>query len=94
MYAELNQLICNGNNQGKHNSYTLFDEKVPKRKAMEYDKAVEELATRYFTSHGPATAQDFIRWSGLTITVSKKAVQSLKDHGKIDLLEEEGVVLF
>ena len=35
---------------------------------LERDIALGELARRYFTSHGPATIQDFAWWSGLTVT--------------------------
>lgn len=94
LYAELDQLICNGNNQEKHTNYTLFECKVPKGKVMEQEKAIEELETRYFTSHGPATAQDFARWSGLTISDTKNAIQTLKERGKNELLEEEGLFYF
>ena len=30
------------------------------------EEAVAELVRRYFISHGPATVQDFVWWSGLT----------------------------
>jgi hypothetical protein len=32
------------------------------------DEALAELARRYFTSHGPATVNDFAWWSGLLLT--------------------------
>jgi hypothetical protein len=33
------------------------------------------LAKKYFTSHGPATIQDFSWWSGLTVSDSKRALE-------------------
>lgn len=37
----------------------------------------EELARRYFQSHGPATIEDFCQWSSLTKTSAKKAIEKL-----------------
>jgi hypothetical protein len=31
------------------------------------EEALAELSERYFTSHGPASLQDFTWWSGLTV---------------------------
>jgi hypothetical protein len=35
---------------------------------------------RYFTSHGPATLQDFAWWTGLTLTDAKAGVEMAKPH--------------
>ncbi len=37
----------------------------PAGEPADHDSALAELATRYFTSHGPATRADFSWWSGL-----------------------------
>ncbi|MFM2284694.1 MAG: hypothetical protein RLZZ543_191 [Bacteroidota bacterium] len=39
----------------------------------------EELARRYFQSHGPATIEDFCHWSSLTKTAAKKAIENLSN---------------
>jgi len=44
-----------------------------------------ELATRYFSTRGPASIQDFAWWSGLGITQIKKAIAELGD--KLQKLE-------
>ncbi|HET8944580.1 MAG TPA: crosslink repair DNA glycosylase YcaQ family protein, partial [Dehalococcoidia bacterium] len=41
---------------------------------LERDEALAELATRYFTSHGPATIADFTWWSGLTVREAREAI--------------------
>ena len=64
-------LICLGPRQGKQPTFTLLDEWVPRSRALEGDEALATLARRYFTSHGPATAQDFAWWSGLTLTEAR-----------------------
>jgi Winged helix DNA-binding domain len=58
--------ICFGAREGKQQTFALLDEWAPKAKRMARDESLAELARRYFTSHGPATLQDFTWWSGLT----------------------------
>lgn len=38
---------------------------------MTREEALVELTTRYVASHGPATVQDFVWWSGLTTADAK-----------------------
>ena len=40
------------------------------------DEALGELARRYFTSHGPATARDFATWASLTLAEVRAAVEA------------------
>src|SRR6266852_6469726 len=66
MRAELDGIICSGARRGKQFTYALLEERAPQARALERDEALAELTRRYFTSHGPATVQDFVWWSGLT----------------------------
>lgn len=66
MRAELDGIICSGARRGKQFTYALLAERAPRARTLDRDEALAELTTRYFTSHGPATAQDFAWWSGLT----------------------------
>ena len=65
-HAELSGVICSGARRGKQFTYALLDEVVPVSRKLDHDEALAELTRRYFTSHGPATPQDFAWWSGLT----------------------------
>jgi hypothetical protein len=56
----------------------LFDEWLPNAKALPRDAALAELALRYFTSHGPATVQDFSWWAGLTLGDARSGVESAR----------------
>jgi hypothetical protein len=58
--------ICFGAREGKQQTFALFDEWAPNARRMARDESLAEIAKRYFTSHGPATLQDFTWWSGLT----------------------------
>ena len=71
-------LLCFGPRDGKQQTFTLLEEWVPAARTLERDAALGELARRYFTSHGPATVQDFAWWAGLTITDVRRGLESAK----------------
>jgi hypothetical protein len=64
--AELDGVICSGARSGKQFTYALLEERVPPARPLTHDEALAALTARYFASHGPATVQDFVWWSGLT----------------------------
>ena len=66
MRAELDAIVCSGAMRGKQHTYALLDERTPQTKTLEHETALAELTRRYFTSRGPATLNDFLRWSSLT----------------------------
>lgn len=78
MRAELEGIICNGAIKQNKLTYALLSEKVPVRKLLSREESLFELATRYFTSHAPATLRDFIWWSGLSVSEARKAVEMIK----------------
>ena len=65
--AELEALICSGPRRGKQHTYVLLEDRAPDALELCRDDALAELARRYFTSHGPATAKDFATWASLTL---------------------------
>src|SRR5947209_6158875 len=71
MRAELDGIICSGARRGKQFTYALLAERAPQARSLDRDEAIAELTMRYFTSHGPATIQDFVWWSGLTVVDAK-----------------------
>jgi hypothetical protein len=74
MAAELDGLICSGPRRGKQFTYALLEERVPPVGTLQRDEALATLTQRYFASHGPATAQDFAKWSGLTTVDAKRGL--------------------
>jgi len=58
----------------------LLEEWVPAATRLERDEALAELARRYFTSHGPATAADFMWWSGLLATDAAAGLALAQEH--------------
>jgi hypothetical protein len=82
MNAELEGIICSGPREGKQFTYALLDERAPKAKTMEQDEALYELTYRYFKSRGPATVQDYVWWSGLTVKQTKQGTAMLGSEFK------------
>jgi Winged helix DNA-binding domain len=72
--AELDGVICSGPRIGKQFTYALLEERAPAVEILERDAALAELTQRYFRSHGPATLQDFVWWSGLTVEDAKRGM--------------------
>jgi hypothetical protein len=81
----LEGVICFGPRNGKQHTFVLLDEWIPKTKIMDRDKALGELALRYFDSHGPSTLQDFRWWSGLTDSDARIGL----DKNKSKLVSED-----
>ncbi|MBO9727352.1 MAG: AlkZ family DNA glycosylase [Chitinophaga sp.] len=74
MDAELDGLICSGPRQGKQFTYALLSDRAPAQAPLDRDEAISRLTLRYFSSHGPATVNDFQWWSGLNMTDIKKGL--------------------
>jgi hypothetical protein len=72
--AAQDALICFGVPRGKQQTFVLLDEWLPASDWRTGDEALAELTTRYFTSHGPATVQDLLHWSGLTAAEVKRGL--------------------
>jgi hypothetical protein len=77
MRAELDAVVCSGPRRGKQFTYALVEERVPEARSLDRDEALAELTRRYFRGHGPATAQDYAWWSGLTVAEAKAGIEWL-----------------
>jgi hypothetical protein len=82
MYSELERIVCSGERRGNKFTYALFDERVKTQEKMGRDESLAKLAKGYFSSRGPATANDFSTWSGFTLTECKRGVEIIKDYLK------------
>ena len=81
-------IICQGPLEGKQQTFALLDEWVPHAKKLERSEALAELAMRYFTSHGPATIQDFANWTGLGITEARQGLDPIKHLLRAEYYDE------
>ena len=77
-HAEIDRLVCSGAVKNKKQTYRLVEEVIKPPKKFDKGKALENLARRFFTSHAPATLQDFTWWSGLAITEARKALEMIR----------------
>jgi hypothetical protein len=78
LQAELDGIVCSGSLNGLKQTYTLLEERIPKPKSLTRQEALAKLAQKYFSSHYPATLQDFAWWSGLSGADSKQALEMIK----------------
>jgi hypothetical protein len=76
--AEMDGIVCSGPVKNNKPTYALLYERVPYKKDLSRDEALAELAKRYFTSRCPATLEDFVWWSNLSVSDARKAIDYIK----------------
>ena len=82
--AEYSGLLCSGDLFPMKHSYALVADKLPRQSPVPRDEALARLALKYFRSHGPATLEDFVWWSGLNIGDCRKGLEAIR----AELIEE------
>jgi hypothetical protein len=70
-------LLCFAAPEDKQQTFALLEEWVPAVKKIDRDEALAGFAKRYFTSHGPATLNDFTGWCGLKVSDAKAAIDAV-----------------
>jgi hypothetical protein len=86
--AALDGLICLDQPQGRESTYTLLAEQISPGRELAGEAALAELARRYFASHGPAAAADFIWWSGLPAADARRGIAAIQSS--LVAIQEEG----
>ena len=94
MHAELDGIICSGPRKGKQFTYALLDERVPAVATITRQEALFELSLRYFTSRSPATLQDFVTWSGLTMKDARKGAALLPDYFLKKMIDSQEYIFY
>jgi hypothetical protein len=89
MHAELDGIICSGARRSKQFTYALLDERAPQARMLDHDESLAELANRYFTSHGPATLQDFVWWSGLLVADARVGLELVKSQFMYEVVGDQ-----
>jgi hypothetical protein len=87
LWLALEGTICLAGRQGKQHTFALLEEWIPKFRDLDRDEALAELARRYFTSHGPATLQDFMWWAGITAKDATAALEGARAHLVREVIE-------
>ena len=75
--AEYSGLLCSGDYIRQKNSYALTADKLPCAVQMPHEEALVLLTRKYFRSHGPASLEDFVWWSGLGIGDCRKGMDAV-----------------
>ena len=88
MRAELDGIVCSGARRGKQFTYALLDERAPQTRTFDRDEALAEFARRYFTSRGPATLQDFVWWSGLTLADARAGLKMVASQLTQEVIDD------
>ena len=78
--AEYSGLLCSGDLFPMKHSYALAADKLPNVPQISKEEAVAKLARTYYRSHGPATLEDFVWWSGLNIGDCRKGLEAIKEE--------------
>ena len=76
--AEYGGLLCSGDLHPQKPTYALADKKIPRAGSFSKEESLARLARTYFQSHGPATLEDFVWWSGLNISDCRKGMDSVR----------------
>jgi hypothetical protein len=88
-YLSQTGTLCLGPLDGAEQCVVLVDDWIPRRRRLDPDEAVHELADRYFRGHGPATVKDLARWAGLRATEARAGLASARDG--LTTLDVDGV---
>jgi len=75
-------VVCFAARHGKQQTFALLDEWIPATRELSREESLAELASRYFTSHSPATVNDFAWWSGLSLTDARLGYELVKNNFK------------
>ncbi|MFG2059717.1 winged helix DNA-binding domain-containing protein [Micromonospora sp. NPDC048930] len=73
-YASQRGVTCIAPHVGKEQTFALLDEWAPDPRRPDRDEALGLLARRYVRSHGPVSAHDLARWTGLTVTDARRGI--------------------
>ena len=82
--AEYAGLLCSGDLHPTRRTLCLVSEKVPHPLDLSREEALALLARKYFRSHGPATLEDFVWWSGINVGECRQGIASLGDELEVE----------
>jgi hypothetical protein len=86
LLAEMDGIVCSGPLKNNKQTYSLLYERVHHKNELSREESLAALAKRYFISRCPATLQDFIWWSNLSVTDAQKAISSVKSDFFIETI--------
>jgi hypothetical protein len=78
LLAELDGIICSGAIIDRKQTYALLEKRIPRLKPLSREEALARLAKLYFSSRGPASVEDFVWWSRLSVGDARRALAMVK----------------
>jgi len=79
--AEFHGVLCSGDLLPMKPSWSLTAEKIgPRPEGFDRDASLALLARKYFQSHQPASLEDFVWWSGLSLGDCRRGIELLGDE--------------
>jgi uncharacterized protein YcaQ len=93
-HAMAEGFLCFGQNRGQEATMVRVDQWLPEQKAVSEQEAQQVLLRRYLSAYGPATLQDFSKWSGFSAPEAGAVWKLLKDElVEVSLEEKKGWML-
>lgn len=87
--AEINGLLCSGILHTSKATYCLASQKIKNHSDVSYEESLALLAKKYFQSHSPATLEDYVWWSGLSVSECKKGINLIKNELQTQIWQEK-----
>ncbi|WP_420879947.1 winged helix DNA-binding domain-containing protein [Rhodococcus sp. (in: high G+C Gram-positive bacteria)] len=88
----LTRQVCLGPVEGKGQRVVSFDDWIRNSRELDGEDALGEWALRYFRSHGPATLDDFVWWTKLTVRQARTGLARAAGH--LERIQVDGVDYF
>jgi len=86
-------LICYGPESGKEAVFIRVEQWLPKQREFSETEAQQMLLRRYLRAYGPATLQDFSKWTGLLMKEAKAVWEMLQEELVEISIEDEKAFL-
>ena len=86
--AETEGIVCSGTLDDRQATYSLISRRLPPAVPVGREEALKRLARMYFRGHSPATAEDFVWWTGLAAADCRQAIDSLRPE--LSTIEQDG----
>lgn len=77
--AVIDGLIVYGPSKGGESTLVRVDSWLPRQRPVTLESARAALMRRFLSAFGPATPNDFAKWTGIKVTDAKSAMQAIAD---------------
>lgn len=81
---EINGTLCSGTLLPMKATYSLAEKKIPRADTISRDEMIMLLTRKYFQSHSPATLEDYVWWSGLSMSDCQRGIGLLGTELRIE----------